>query len=287
MSSTEQTGRPGSNPNALTQPSPGRVGALVRDCVTIGVTVGLAGVAFGVASDTAGLTVAQTCVLSLLVFTGASQFAFVGAIAGGAAPLAVVPGTLMLGIRNAFYGLRLAERLELPRWIRPLAAQWVIDETVAITLAQPDRRRARIAFAVTGGTIFACWNLCTLAGALGATALGDPARFGLDAAGPAVFLALLTPWLRGDGRSSRGTERAVALLGAVIALAVTPFLPLGVPVLLAVVAVPVVLGAQWLRTARGSTARRSTAQDQPADRGGSAGSGALSDVDKSSEVPGD
>ncbi|MEY9876831.1 4-azaleucine resistance transporter AzlC [Streptacidiphilus sp. MAP12-33] len=222
-------------------PGPAQAGArsdraVIRDSLGIGVAVGVSGVAFGVAGTAAHLTVWQTCALSLLVFTGASQFALVAALAAGAAPLAAVVGALFLGVRNSFYGLRLAERLALPGWLRPLAAQAVIDETTAVSLVQPDRRSARLGFAVTGISLYLIWNATTLAGALGANALGDPSRYGLDVAGPAVFLALLAPRLR-EG----GAERATALIGAVLALAAVPLVPAGVPVLIALAAVPAVL----------------------------------------------
>ncbi|MFC1440208.1 AzlC family ABC transporter permease [Streptacidiphilus sp. N1-10] len=209
--------------------------AVVRDALGVGLAVGASGLAFGVAGAAAHLTVWQTCVLSLLVFTGASQFALTAALAAGAAPFAAIAGALFLGVRNSLYGLRLGPRLELPRLLRPLAAHAVIDETTAVAMVQPDRRSTRIGFAVTAVSLYLTWNLTTLAGALGAGALGDPTRLGLDAAGPAVFLALLGPRLR-----EAGEQRSVALLGAVLALAATPLLPAGIPVLLAVVAVPVV-----------------------------------------------
>lgn len=206
--------------------------AVVRDSLGVGLSVGLSGVAFGAAAATAHLTVAQSAALSLLVFTGASQFALVGAIAAGAAPLAAVAGALFLGLRNSFYGLRLSVLLDPPRRLRPLAAHLVIDETTAVALAQPDRRAARLGFTVTGVTLFVLWNLTTLIGRLGAGAVADPSAWGLDAAGPAVFLALLAPRLRGR------EGPAVALLGAGLALAATPLLPAGLPVLLALAAVP-------------------------------------------------
>ncbi|MFC8716685.1 AzlC family ABC transporter permease [Kitasatospora sp. NPDC057198] len=206
--------------------------AVLRDSLTVGATVGIAGFAFGAAGAGAHLTVTQTCALSLLVFSGASQFALVAAFAAGAAPVAAVAGALFLGVRNAFYGMRLAERLQLPSVLKPLAAQLVIDETAAVTLAQPDRRTARLGFTATGVSLFALWNLSTLLGALGADALGDPARYGLDAAGPAVFLALLAPRLRDPH------ERRVAAAAVLLVLAATPLLPAGVPVLLALAAVP-------------------------------------------------
>jgi predicted branched-subunit amino acid permease len=203
--------------------------------------VGLSGFAFGVTSAGSGLTLAQTCALSLLVFTGASQFALVGALAAGGGPLTAAAGAFFLGVRNTFYGLRLSQLLALPRAVRPFAAQWVIDETTAVTLAQPTRRAARIGFAVTGLSLYVLWNLTTLLGALGADAIGDTRAWGLDAAGPAVFLALLAPMVKS------GTERVVAGLAVLLGLGLLPVLPAGVPVLAAALAAPVVL---WVRGRR-------------------------------------
>ena len=212
--------------------------AVVRDALGVGIAVGLSGFAFGVTSAGAGLTLLQTCALSLLVFTGASQFALVGAIAAGGNPLAAAAGAFFLGVRNAFYGLRLSQLLALPRFVRPFAAHWVIDETTAVALAQPTRRSVRIGFTVTGVTLYVLWNLTTLLGALGAEALGDTNAWGLDAAGPAVFLALLAPMLR------TATERAVGALAVLLGLGFLPVLPAGVPVLVAALAAPAVL---WLK----------------------------------------
>lgn len=219
--------------------------AVVRDSLGVGVAVGLSGFAFGVTSVGAGLDLLQTCALSLLVFTGASQFALVGALAAGGNPFTAAAGAFFLGTRNAFYGLRLSQLLALPRAVRPFAAHWVIDETAAVSLAQPDRRAARIGFTVTGLTLYVLWNLTTLLGALGAEAIGDTAAWGLDAAGPAVFLALLAPMLR------TATERAVAGLAVLLGLGFLPVLPAGVPVLVAALAAPAVL---WLK-GRGEAGR--------------------------------
>ncbi len=215
--------------------------AVVRDALGVGVAVGLSGFAFGVTSAGSGLSLLQTCALSLLVFTGASQFALVGALAAGGNPFTAAAGAFFLGVRNAFYGLRLSQVLALPRAVRPFAAQWVIDETTAVALAQPTRRAARIGFTVTGLSLYVLWNLTTLLGALGAEALGDTDGWGLDAAGPAVFLALLAPMLKTTG------ERAVAGIAVVLGLGLLPVLPAGVPVLVAATAAPVVLWAEGRR----------------------------------------
>ena len=215
--------------------------AVVRDALGVGVAVGLSGFAFGVTSAGAGLSVLQSCALSLLVFTGASQFALVGALAAGGNPFTAAAGAFFLGVRNAFYGIRVSRLLRLPGALRPFAAQWVIDETTAVTLAQPTLRNARIGFTVTGLSLYVLWNLTTLAGALGADAIGDTDAWGLDAAGPAVFLALLAPMLRTT------TERAVAGFAVVLGLGVLPVLPAGVPVLVAALAAPAAL---WLEGRR-------------------------------------
>lgn len=190
-----------------------------------------------------GLSVWQTCALSLLVFTGASQFALVGALAAGGNPLTAAAGAFFLGVRNAFYGLRLSQSLALPRAVRPFAAQWVIDETAAVSLAQTGRRASRLGFAVTGLTLYVLWNLTTLLGALGAEAIGDTDAWGLDAAGPAVFLALLAPMVKTTA------ERAVAGLAVLLGLGLLPVLPAGVPVLAAALAAPVVLCLEGRRRA--------------------------------------
>ncbi|MFB6617097.1 AzlC family ABC transporter permease [Streptomyces sp. NPDC056367] len=215
--------------------------AVVRDALGVGVAVGLSGFAFGVTAAGAGLSTLQACVLSLLVFTGASQFALVGALAAGGNPFTAAAGAFFLGTRNAFYGLRLSQLLALPRALRPFAAHWVIDETTAVALAQQDRRSARLGFGVTGLALYVLWNLTTLLGALGAEAIGDTSAWGLDAAGPAVFLALLAPMLK------TATERAVAALALVLGLGFLPVLPAGVPVLIAALAAPVVL---WMKGRR-------------------------------------
>ncbi|MEU9925554.1 AzlC family ABC transporter permease [Streptomyces griseoluteus] len=227
--------------------------AVVRDALGVGVAVGLSGFAFGVTSAGSGLGLLQTCALSLLVFTGASQFALVGALAAGGNPFTAAAGAFFLGVRNAFYGLRLSQLLALPRALRPFAAQWVIDETTAVTVAQPDRRSARLGFTVTGLSLYVLWNLTTLLGALGAQALGDTDAWGLDAAGPAVFLALLAPML------TTFTERVVAALAVVLGLGLLPVLPAGAPVLVAALAAPLALFVQGLRAC---SARRPDAPEE-------------------------
>ncbi|WP_344104548.1 AzlC family ABC transporter permease [Nocardiopsis rhodophaea] len=219
----------------------------MRDALGIGVAVGVSGLAFGTAAVASGLSVAQAGALSLLTFSGASQFALIGVIAGGGNLIAGTAGALLLGARNTLYGLRMADVLGVRGVRRAVASQGVVDESAAITLAQPDRATARTAYAWTFATLFVAWNLTTLIGALATERVGDTAAFGLDAVGPAIFLALLWPRLR-EGRR----ERLVALLGAGIALAAAPLLPSGVPVLLASVAALVGLLPPAGSTTRGT-----------------------------------
>ena len=211
--------------------------AVVRDALGLGVAVGLYGAAFGAAADAAGLSVWQAATMSLLMFTGASQFALVGVLGAGGSGAAAVGSALLLGSRNTVYGVRLVPLLK-PRGFLPRmgTAHWVIDETTALAIAAPDRELARVAFVTGGAAIFLVWNATTVIGALGAAALGETARAALDAVVPAAFLALLWPRLR-RGFPEAAVQRRVAVGGAVIALALTPFVPAGVQVLAAAVAV--------------------------------------------------
>jgi predicted branched-subunit amino acid permease len=173
--------------------------------------------------------------MSLLVFTGASQFALIGVLGSGGSALAGAASAVALGVRNSFYGLRLAGLLRLRGPVRIAAAQVVTDESTAMATAHDDRTTARLAFGVTAVSLYLVWNLATLVGAIGAGAVGDPDAFGIDAAVPAAFLALVGPRLRGR------TERRTAVLAVLIAVVAVPLTPVGVPVLLAALAVAPVL----------------------------------------------
>jgi len=180
---------------------------------------------FGAISAAAGLSTLQTSALSALMFTGASQFAFVAVVATGANPWSGAGAAVLVGTRNAFYGLRLASLLDASGVRRCLAAHLVIDESTAMAVGQANPDDGRLAFWATGLAVFMLWNLATLAGALGAHALADPKAAGLDAAAPAAFLALLAPQMR----SRR--EWLLALAAAAVALALNPFTPAGVGLL--------------------------------------------------------
>jgi 4-azaleucine resistance transporter AzlC len=208
----------------------------------IGVAVGVYGVSFGVLAVVAGLSPLQAAVMSMLVFTGASQFAAAGVLAAGGGALAAAGPAVMLALRNAAYGISLAPLLAGRLRKRALAAHLVIDETTAVARAQPDPVTARRAFLLTGVSVWVCWNTGTLAGALLGGVVGDSRTLGLDAMFPAAFLALLAPQLRGPG------TRPAAVAGVVIAAAVLPFAPAGVPVIAALAGVvPGILLAEGVR----------------------------------------
>jgi len=200
---------------------------VVRDSLGVGLATGLYGASFGAVAVGSGLSVAQTCVLSLVMFTGASQFALVGVLAGGGTPLASAMAALLLGSRNTLYGLRIGPLLGWRGSRRLAVAQLVIDESTAMSLTRPDRSLARVGFLTTGLSIFVLWNLFTLVGAVAGEALGDPESYGLDAAVGAAFLGLLWP------RLTDPVNRGVALAAAALALALVPVTSPGIPVLAA------------------------------------------------------
>jgi len=187
------------------------------------------GVSFGALATASGLDVWQTCVLSLLMFTGGSQFAFIGVFgAGGLAALpSAIASAAMLGVRNAAYGMRMAPIVGTTFWRRLAAVPFTIDESTAISLAQTRLHARRVGFWVTGIAIYIGWNATTLVGALLGNVVGDPRAYGLDAAAAAAFLALLWPRLRGR------QPIAVGVAAAVVATVLTPVLMPGVPVIIA------------------------------------------------------
>ncbi|WP_107774949.1 AzlC family ABC transporter permease [Nocardioides sediminis] len=212
-------------PHASLPPAQRRT--ILGEGVAVGVATGAYGISFGAVSVAAGLSVLQTCALSLLVFTGASQFALVGVVAAGGAPISGALTAILLGSRNALYGLRMAHLLDFHGWRRAAAAHVLIDESTAMAVNRPTTAEARLGFLTTGIAVFVLWNLATLAGALAGTALGDPRTYGLDAAVGAAFLALLWPRLA-DRR-----HQVVAVLAAAVALGLVPLTAAGVPVLAA------------------------------------------------------
>jgi len=199
---------------------------VIRDALGIAVATGAYALSFGAIATTSGLSVLQTMALSALMFTGASQFALVGVIGSGGSVWAGAATAALLGSRNALYGVRLSPLLKVRGLRRFAAAHFVIDETTAMAIARDTEREGRLAFWATGVALFTLWNLGTVIGALATHALPDPKVFGLDAAPPAAFLALLAPRLRAR------EPMAIALAAGVVALICLPFVPAGIPLLI-------------------------------------------------------
>lgn len=199
----------------------------VKIGLSIAVATGLYGVSFGALGVASGLGVWQTVALSALMFTGGSQFAFIGVVAGGGAGSAAFGAATLLGVRNAVYGMQMNRMLRPRGWRRLLAAQVTIDESAATAAGQLDPDEQRRGFWAAGLGVFALWNLFTLAGALLGDALGDPRRWGLDGAAVAAFLGLLWPRLRAR------EPVALAVVCALATVLALPRVPPGVPILLA------------------------------------------------------
>ena len=213
--------------------------------LSISVATGLYGISFGALAVAAGLGVGQTALLSLLMFTGGSQFAFIGVLAGGGAASAAVGAAALLGVRNAVYGMQMNRMLAPTGWRKALAAHLTIDESAATASGQSAPDEQRRGFWTAGVGVFLLWNLFTLLGAVLGDALGDPRRWGLDGAAVAAFLGLLWPRLR-----QREPVALAVVCGVATALAV-PLVPPGLPILLAAA-----VGAAWGWWVRGTDAGR-------------------------------
>ncbi|TRZ85550.1 MAG: branched-chain amino acid ABC transporter permease [Streptomycetaceae bacterium] len=198
-----------------------------RDSMSVSFTVGMYGAAFGAASVAAGFSVLQTSLLSLLTFSGASQFAVIGVIGAGGSAFSGIATATLLGIRNGLYGMRMAPILKVRGLKRIVASHITIDESTGVALSQEPRgdHAMQAGFWFTGFGVFIFWNLFTLAGAFGAQAMGNPAAWGLDAAVPAAFLGLVWP------RLLTISDRAIALAAVALAIALTPISPAGLPVI--------------------------------------------------------
>lgn len=199
---------------------------LARDIALVCIADALVGVSFGAIAVSSGLPVWLPMLLSVFVFAGAAQFMFVGIIASGGNPIAAVIAGLLVNARHVPFGFAVGDLLGTG-WKRIAGSHLMIDESVAFALGQRDPARRRAAYWACGVGLFVCWNIGVLVGAFGGTAVHDTDVFGLDAAFPAVLLALVLPSLR-----DRTTRRA-AFIGVMIALATAPYLPAGLPVLVA------------------------------------------------------
>ena len=199
----------------------------VRDSLSVSLTVGAYGIAFGAASVANGFSVLQSCLLSLLTFSGASQFAVVGVIGAGGSAVSSIATASLLGVRNGLYGVIMAPRLKVKGFKRVIAAHITIDESTAVALGAQKRNddAMRHGFWLTGIGVFVFWNLFTLLGALSAQAMGDTRAWGLDSAVPAAFLGLVWPRLESN------RDRALAIASVIFAVAMTPILPAGLPII--------------------------------------------------------
>ena len=196
-----------------------------RTALSVAFTVGLYGAAFGAAGVTADFSILQTCLLSILLFSGASQFAVVGIMGAGGSAVSAIATATLLGFRNALYGLQMAPILKVKGLKRILAAQITIDESTAVATLQENDADRRRGFYVTGIGVFVFWNLFTFLGALGASAIGDPAVWGLDAAVPAAFCGLIWPRLKNK------THFIVSAVAIAWALLLTPITAAGIPII--------------------------------------------------------
>jgi predicted branched-subunit amino acid permease len=201
--------------------------ATATQSLSVSFAVGLYGIAFGAAGITAGFSILQTCLLSLLTFSGASQFAVVGVMGSGGSALSGIATASLLGIRNTLYGLRMAPLLQLRGWKKVIAAQITIDESTGVAIGQEDLGpdAMKQGFWFTGIGVYVLWNFFTLLGALGAEAMGNPSAWGLDAAVPAAFLGLVWPRLTGK------YERALAASSVILAIVLSPIISAGLPII--------------------------------------------------------
>lgn len=195
--------------------------------LSIAIATGLYGISFGALAVAAGLNLWQTVALSALMFTGGSQFAFIGVIAGGGTGSAAFTAASLLGVRNAVYGMQIKQAVRPPARLVPLMAHVTIDESTATSLAQSSPAERVRGFWTAGLGVFAFWNLFTIVGALLGESLGDPAAWGLDGAAVAAFLGLLWPRLKG------AEPVFVALCAALVTALAVPFTAPGIPILIA------------------------------------------------------
>jgi predicted branched-subunit amino acid permease len=202
-----------------------RTNQVDRTAISVAFTVGLYGAAFGAAGVTAGFSILQSCLLSILLFSGASQFAVVGIMGAGGSAISAIATATLLGFRNALYGLQMAPILKVTGLNRVLAAQITIDESTAVATLQDNDAERKRGFYVTGIGVYVFWNLFTFLGALGASAIGDPAVWGLDAAVPAAFCGLVWPRLKNK------LQFVVCASAIALALLLTPLTPAGVPII--------------------------------------------------------
>jgi 4-azaleucine resistance transporter AzlC len=196
----------------------------IRAAAPIGVAAFAFGLSFGVLARAAGLGWSAPVVMSATTFAGSAQFAVVSILGDAGSAAAAIAAAVMLNARYAPIGISVASGFEGSPLKRLLQAQLVVDESWAIALRRRSGFDVRVLLGA-GAVLFVCWNGGTALGVLLGDVIGDPNRIGLDAAFPALFLALLVPQLTGR------REVVAALLGGGIALLLVPFTPAGVPII--------------------------------------------------------
>jgi 4-azaleucine resistance transporter AzlC len=189
----------------------------------IGIAAGLFALSFGVLARTSGMGWTAPLVMSATTFGGSAQFAVVSVLAGGGSALAAIVAAVMLNARYAPIGISIASafRGSVPK--RFVQSQLIVDESWAMTVRRKGGFDLQV-FLGAGLLLYVFWIAGTVAGLLLGDVVGDPNRLGIDAAFPALFLALLVPQVRGRLHAS------AALLGAGIALVLVPFTPAGIPI---------------------------------------------------------
>lgn len=215
---------------------------LLRAIALVCLADGLVGMSYGAVAVSDGLALWLPIVLAVFVLAGASELLFIGIVAAGGSPVTAAVAGLLVNARHLPFGLAVGDATG-QGWRRLLGSHVLNDESVVFALEAPDALRRRAAFWACGLGILACWPLGATAGALLGTVLGDTDALGLDAMFPAVILALVLPSLR------EPVTRRAALAGAVIALVSAPFLPAGLPELLALAGLLTGLGRRKNDTA--------------------------------------
>ena len=217
-------------------------GGTLRDIALACLAVWFIGLSYGAIATASGFPLWVPAAQSVLVLAGASEFLFIGIVAAGGNPIAAALAGLLVNARHLPYGLALPDMtgpdVTGRGWRRLLGSHVMNDESVVFALAQEDLPRKRAAYWACGLGVLICWPGGAIMGALAGSFVRDTNAFGLDAMFPAVLLALIVPALR-----DRVTLRA-ALAGAVIALAATPFLPAGLPVLLGLAGALALIGGR-------------------------------------------
>jgi 4-azaleucine resistance transporter AzlC len=211
-----------------------------RATAPLAIAVVAFGASFGILARDAGMGIVAPIVMSVTTFAGSAQFAVASVLESGGAVAAAIVAAVLLNLRYVAIGVSVAPALRGSAPRRVAEAQLAVDESWAVASRGGRVDRGRLLGA--GCVLMASWLAGTVAGTLGGSALGDPADYGLDAMFPALFLALLVGQL--DGRRAR----IAAVAGALIALALTPVVPPGLPIVAAALGAVIALSVREARS---------------------------------------